>query len=109
MGSSANKEVHHIGGKTRPPYPREFREEAIRLLRAGRQPEELGVTGQTLRDGRGICAELIPELISLDDRGYPIVTATAVPSGMTGRVRGAADLCPVLALRMRRVRGREAG
>lgn len=43
-----------MGGKTKPPYPREFREEAIRLLRAGRQPEELGrelgVTGQTLRD-----------------------------------------------------------
>lgn len=43
-----------MGGKTRPPYPAEFRKEAIRLLRAGRQPEELGrelgVTGQTLRD-----------------------------------------------------------
>lgn len=43
-----------MGGKTKPPYPREFREEAIRLLRSGRQPEELGrelgVTGQTLRD-----------------------------------------------------------
>lgn len=43
-----------MGGKTKPPYPREFREEAIRLLRAGRQPEELGrelgATGQWLRD-----------------------------------------------------------
>jgi transposase len=43
-----------MGGKTKPPYPREFREEAVRLLRSGSQPEELGrelgVTGQTLRD-----------------------------------------------------------
>ncbi len=43
-----------MGGRTRPPYPPEFREEALRLLRSGRQPEELGkeigVTGQTLRN-----------------------------------------------------------
>jgi transposase len=43
-----------MGGKTRPPYPPEFREEAVRLLRAGREPgelgRELGVSGQTLRN-----------------------------------------------------------
>lgn len=43
-----------MGGKTRPPYPQEFKEEAVRQLRAGRRPEELGreigVTGQSLRD-----------------------------------------------------------
>jgi transposase len=42
-------------GKTRPPYPPEFRREAIRLLRAGdRSPkqlaDELGCTEQTLRN-----------------------------------------------------------
>jgi transposase len=40
--------------RTRPPYPPEFREEAVRMLGSGRHPEELGrelgVTGQTLRD-----------------------------------------------------------
>ena len=41
--------------RTRPPYPPEFRREAIRLLRAGdRSPkqlaEELGCTEQTLRN-----------------------------------------------------------
>ena len=41
--------------RTRPPYPPEFRREAIRLLRAGdRSPkqlaQELGCTEQTLRN-----------------------------------------------------------
>ncbi len=31
-----------MSGKTDPPYPPEFRAEAVRLLRAGRRPEELG-------------------------------------------------------------------
>lgn len=60
-------------------------------------------------DGRGVCAELVPELISLDDWGYPIVTATAVPVGMTRRVGAAVDLCPVLALRMKRVARPQTG
>ena len=42
-------------GKTRPPYPPEFRREAIRLVRSGgRSPkqlaDELGCTEQTLRN-----------------------------------------------------------
>jgi transposase len=42
--------------KTRPPYPDEFRREALELLRAGRLPRELaealGVSEQTLRNWR---------------------------------------------------------
>jgi transposase len=43
--------------KTRPPYPPEFRREALRLMREeGRTPEqlerELGVSSQTLRNWR---------------------------------------------------------
>jgi transposase len=42
--------------KTRPAYPDEFRREAVRMLRAGRTPREfsesLGVSEQTLRNGR---------------------------------------------------------
>ena len=41
---------------TRPAYPKEFREEAVQLLLAGRTPQELskslGVSEQTLRDWR---------------------------------------------------------
>ena len=42
--------------KTRPPYPAEFRQEAVRVLRSGvplsRLAEELGVSQQTLRNWR---------------------------------------------------------
>ena len=43
--------------KTRPPYPEEFRREAVRLLvESGRKPEEvgreLGVSAQSLRNWR---------------------------------------------------------
>ena len=42
--------------RTRPPYPDEFRREALELLRAGRTPREvaesLGVSEQTLRNWR---------------------------------------------------------
>jgi transposase len=42
--------------RTRPPYPPEFRREAVELLRAGRSPRELaeslGVSEQTLRNWR---------------------------------------------------------
>ena len=40
--------------RTRPPYPPEFRQEAVRLVRSGGKPQaqiarELGVAGETLR------------------------------------------------------------
>ena len=42
--------------RTRPPYPDEFRREALAMLRAGRSPRELaealGVSEQTLRNWR---------------------------------------------------------
>ena len=50
-------------------------------------------------DGRGVCAELLPERISLDDWGYPIFT-TSVPHDQLGDVREAVRGCPQLALRL---------
>jgi ferredoxin len=52
-------------------------------------------------DGYGMCAELLPELIELDDWGYPIVRPDAVPDDLLGLARRAVDVCPVLALRLR--------
>jgi ferredoxin len=50
-------------------------------------------------DGHGICAELLPELIHLDDWGYPIVDPAApVPSHLEGLARRAVNACPTLAL-----------
>jgi ferredoxin len=51
-------------------------------------------------DGYGMCAELLPELIELDDWGYPIVHST-VPAHLTQIARRAIDVCPVFALRLR--------
>ena len=52
-------------------------------------------------DGYGMCAELLPELIELDDWGYPIVTGTVIPDALLGHARRAVAACPVLALRLK--------
>jgi ferredoxin len=51
-------------------------------------------------DGYGMCAELLPELIVLDDWGYPIVHSL-VPKHLVPLARRAVDVCPVLALKLR--------
>ena len=52
-------------------------------------------------DGFGMCAELLPELVELDDWGYPIVSPGAVPGDLLEHARRAAAVCPVLAFRLR--------
>lgn len=54
-------------------------------------------------DGRGLCAELLPERIKLDDWGYPIVTAGPIPEHLMPLAERAVEDCPVLALALRRV------
>ena len=54
-------------------------------------------------DGFGMCAELLPELIELDDWGYPIVAAGGVPDQLLDHARRAVAVCPVLALRLTRI------
>lgn len=54
-------------------------------------------------DGRGICAELLPERIELDDWGYPIVDLTAMSGIVLEHARRAITACPVLALRLEAV------
>lgn len=53
-------------------------------------------------DGFGMCAELLPELIDLDDWGYPIVPDGGVPDALLDHARRAVAVCPVLALRLAR-------
>ncbi len=62
-------------------------------------------------DGYGMCAELLPEMIALDDWGYPILRGGPVPRYLEELARRAVDVCPVLALhlevaRVQRVGGR---
>jgi ferredoxin len=49
-------------------------------------------------DGHGLCAELLPELVHLDDWGYPIVERDEVPRQLELLARRAVDVCPTLAL-----------
>ena len=51
-------------------------------------------------DGRGLCAELLPELITLDDWGYPLLSGHAVPAALRGEASAVVQLCPRLALRL---------
>ena len=53
-------------------------------------------------DGFGMCAELLPELIELDDWGYPIVRSGDVPDDLLDHARMAVEACPVLAITLRR-------
>jgi len=53
-------------------------------------------------DGHGLCAELLPEWIELDEWGYPIVDEAAVPLSLEPHARRAVAACPVLALRLER-------
>ena len=46
----------------------------------------------------GMCAELLPEFISLDPWGYPIVLGDPLPAELAGLARRAAAACPTLAL-----------
>jgi len=54
-------------------------------------------------EGHGLCAELFPERIALDDWGYPIVDPRVIPAELAGHARRAVDACPTLALAL--VRG----
>ncbi|HEY1778240.1 MAG TPA: ferredoxin [Solirubrobacteraceae bacterium] len=53
-------------------------------------------------DAHGLCAELFPEWIHLDEWGYPVIRAEAVPRELHAHARRAADLCPTLALLLER-------
>jgi ferredoxin len=49
----------------------------------------------------GLCAELLPELVDLDEWGYPIVRDETVPPRLLPDGRSAVTACPTLALRLR--------
>ncbi len=48
----------------------------------------------------GVCADLLPEWISRDEWGYPIVNDPELPPELVEGARRAANHCPVLALRL---------
>ena len=48
---------------------------------------------------RGLCHELLPEAVGLDEWGYPVVTRE-IDHGLLRAAREAARSCPTLALRL---------
>jgi ferredoxin len=52
-------------------------------------------------DGHGLCAELLPELVALDDWGYPMIRPDEVPPELERLVRRVRDVCPTLAVRIK--------
>jgi ferredoxin len=49
-------------------------------------------------EAHGLCAELFPERIVLDEWGYPIIDPRPIPDNLLAHAQRAADACPTLAL-----------
>jgi ferredoxin len=56
-------------------------------------------------DGHGLCAELFPEHVSLDEWGYPVVDDRPIPKDLEQHARRAVAECPALALFLTRRAG----
>ena len=67
-------------------------------------------SGQHLRvnpiacDAHGMCAELLPEQIVLDEWGYPMVGDEELPAELLALARQAVEACPTRALLLERRR-----
>ena len=57
-----------------------------------------------LCEAHGMCAELLPELIALDEWGYPYLDGRPVPRELVDHAERAAAACPTFALLLERPR-----
>lgn len=48
----------------------------------------------------GMCAELLPERVELDDWGYPMIDDRPLSASLIEYARMAAATCPMLAIRL---------
>jgi ferredoxin len=48
----------------------------------------------------GLCAELLPEIVELDEWGYPVIAPGPVPASLKRYAQRAVSSCPTLALRL---------
>lgn len=53
-------------------------------------------------EGHGLCADLFPERIRLDDWGFPIIEGGEIGPGIEAHAKRAVSACPVLALKLAR-------
>lgn len=54
----------------------------------------------------GMCAELLPERITLDEWGYPLVDEQPISLDLVEHARRAVESCPTFALLLQRERPR---
>jgi ferredoxin len=59
--------------------------------------------------GHGLCAEILPEAISLDDWGFPIIGSEPLPRWLHRQGARARTACPALALSLDRQPRRKGG
>jgi ferredoxin len=52
----------------------------------------------------GVCAELLPEIVELDEWGYPVIAPGPVPESLRRYAQRAVSSCPTMALRLVPVR-----
>ncbi len=55
-------------------------------------------------EAHGLCAELLPERITLDEWGYPILDGRPVTGELLTHAKRAAAACPTFALLVERTR-----
>jgi ferredoxin len=53
-------------------------------------------------DAHGMCAELLPEYVTLDDWGYPVIDGRPVDEELIEVARRAVQACPTFALLLER-------
>lgn len=70
-------------------------------MTGGRGPHRLVVDWPRC-DAHGLCADVLPELVTLDEWGYPVVTDGPVPDELRRDAVRARDACPAVALRLDR-------
>jgi ferredoxin len=66
-------------------------------------PEEYEVRLQvdwTRCQGHGLCAKIAPEMIQLDNQGYPVFLDMPVPFWLEREAQQAVEMCPALALKL---------
>jgi ferredoxin len=54
-------------------------------------------------DGAGLCAELFPERVAVDDWGFPIVDGSPIPRALEADAQRAVAACPTMALLLSRL------
>ena len=62
--------------------------------------EQRLVVDWTRCEGHGLCGRVVPELIRLDEHGYPRLLDVPVPFWLSRDAGQAVDMCPALALRL---------